>query len=403
MDKYDINKEGVPAVDKSKQTKVNYFIVSVFALVVGVIAGANLTKIAPFIGSKQADELDFAALQRVYSELKEKYDGEIKTEDLVEGSIKGLVYGLGDPHSSYMTKEESKRFQESLTGDIGGGIGAEIGLRDGNITIIRPLKNNPAIKAGVEAGDVVVKVDDEDVTGQDVETVVLKIRGAPDSSVKLTLYREGEPDHIDVNVVRAIVDNPSVELSYDNNIAIITLYRFDEKTVGLMKKAAHDLKLNGSKGVILDLRDNTGGLLTAAQGVAGLWVDGQVVLTQKHFGQIVDTVYAPAGQAELGSMPTTVLINENSASASEILAAALRDYNKAKLLGVKTYGKGSVQELMGLPTGGQLKLTIAHWFTSTNKTIEKEGIEPDIKVERSAEEIKSGVDPQLTRALELMR
>lgn len=385
-----------------KQARINYFIIAIFSLVAGVAIGFSKEQLLPFLMLKKpSDNLDWSLAERVYKKVSEDYDGQIDKATLVEYSAKGLVAGLGDEHSVYMTKDEAKRFNESLTGEIGGGIGAEIGMREGSPTIIRPLKDNPAAKAGVKAGDVILKVDDEDVAGQALESVVMRIRGEPGTSVKLTLYRANHDKPIEISIKREVVNNPSVELNYRDNIAVITIYRFDEGTVGLMRKVVSELKQSGVRGVVLDLRDNGGGVLTAAQGVAGMWIDGQVVLTQKRFSEVVDTIYAPAGQAELKNTPTIVLINENSASASEILAAALRDYKKARLMGVKTYGKGSVQELVSMPSGGQLKLTVAHWFTAKDATIEKVGIEPDIKVENRDDETED--DVQLQKALELLR
>lgn len=387
-----------------KRVRINYFIIAVFALVAGVALGFNKERLLPFLMLEKADDMpDWSLLERVYKKISENYDGEIDKSTLVESSAKGLVAGLGDEHSVYMTKAEAQRFKEDLTGEIGGGIGAEIGLRDGNPTIIRPLKDNPAARAGVRAGDVIIKVNDEEVAGQALEPVVMKIRGEPGTSVKLTLYRVGVDKPIEVSIKREVVNNPSVELNYRDNIAIVTVYRFDEGTVGLMRKAVSELKQANAKGVILDLRDNGGGVLTAAQGMAGMWIDGQVVLTQKRFSEVVDTIYAPSGQAELKNIPTIVLINENSASASEILAAALRDYGKARLVGIKTYGKGSVQELVNMAGGGQLKLTVAHWFTAKDATIEKEGIVPDIEVKLTDEDVRAGKDGQLDKALELLR
>ncbi|MGI6612371.1 MAG: S41 family peptidase [Candidatus Nanosyncoccaceae bacterium] len=387
-----------------KQIRINYFIIAIFALVIGVALGFNKEQLLPAFMLKEASDVpDWSLLERVYRKISKDYDGKIDKSTLVEYSAKGLVAGLDDEHSVYMTKDEAKRFKEDLTGEIGGGIGAEIGIRDGNLTVVRPLKNNPAVRAGVEAGDVILKVDDEDVTGQALEPVIMRIRGEPGTDVKLTLYRINHNEPIEISIKREIVDNPSVELDFYDNIAIVTVYRFDEGTVGLMRKAINQLKQNEAKGVILDLRDNGGGVLTAAQGVAGMWIDGQVVLTQKRFSEVVETIYAPSGQAELKNTPTIVLINENSASASEILAAALRDYNKAQLVGVKTYGKGSVQELVSMAGGGQLKLTVAHWFTAKDATIEKAGIEPDIEIERQDDEQKTGKDSQLEKALDLLR
>lgn len=394
------NNGGAPENQARRQVRINYFIIAVFALMAGIAIGFNKVAIVDFItGQKLEKEADWSLLSRVYDRIQKDYDGEVDLDKLVEGSVKGLVQGLGDPHSSYMTREEAERFKEQLTGNIGGGIGAEIGLRDGNITIVRPLKNNPAVKAGIESGDVIIAVNDEDVTSQELESVILKIRGPVNTTVKLKLVRQGLPEPFEVDVVRAEVNNPSVELSYHNKIAIIKISRFDGKTAGLMKKAAHDLKLVGAKGVIVDLRDNSGGVLTAAQSVAGLWISGETVVIEQRFDKIVDTLTSPFDQAELANLPTVLLVNENSASASEILAAALKDYDKATIVGNKTYGKGSVQELVNISGGGQLKLTIAHWYTSKNKTIEGNGITPDIEVTRTLADEKANKDPQIDKAM----
>lgn len=382
-----------------KKIRTNYFIIAVFAMLIGGLIGANFNKIAPAL-TTSTDELNLSQLQTIYQRLIKNYDGEIDREKLLEGSIKGLVYGLGDDHSIYMTKEEAKNFQENLTGDIGGGIGAEIGMRNSLPTIVRPLKNNPAMKAGLLAGDIILKVNDEDTSGQTLEAVVLKIRGPADSTVKLTIARKGHDEPLEFKVVRAIVDNPSVELSYQGQIAILTVYRFDNDTSNLMRKAAHEIKLANSRGVILDLRDNTGGVLDAVSGAAGLWIDNQIVVTQKHAGKVIDTIRSTRGQAELANLSTIVLVNENTASASEILAAALRDYDKAKLVGEKTYGKGSVQELTST-AGGQLKLTVAHWFTAKDQTIEKNGLVPDVEIKR-ADKNNQNLDEQVAKALELL-
>lgn len=397
------NQEVFQASDKVRERqriRINYFIISVFTLVVGLAGGYYWSKIAPQLDPK-ANQLNLITLQAVYKRLVSNYDGQIDVNKLLEGSIKGLVYGLGDEHSLYMTSEEAQKFREQLTGDIGGGIGAEIGMRQGLATIVRPLKNNPAFRAGLKAGDVILKINDEEVSGQSLEAVVMKIRGPAGTSVKLTVAREKQHKPLEISVVRAIVDNPSVELSYQGDIALVTIYRFDSDTAQLMRKAAHDLKLAGAKGLILDLRDNSGGVLDAVSGVAGLWIDNQTVVKQKRFNQVVDVIKSSSNQAELADLTTIVLVNENTASASEILAAALRDYNKAKLLGVKTYGKGSVQELSSL-AGGQLKLTVAHWFTAKDQSLEKNGLEPDIKVERQ-DKNNSELDEQLARAFDLLK
>lgn len=386
----------------SKNQKINLLIVATIALVVGFGVGVKKdylwSVIAPTIGIEVEPQPDWQSLSKIYRAIKNRFDGEVDPQTLLTGAKKGVVAGLGDEHSFLMTEEESLRFNEQLSGDIGGGIGAEIGVRDGNLTIVRSLKNNPASRVGLLAGDVILKVNDEDVVGQALEPVVMKIRGAAGTEVRLTIAREGLAEPKEFTITRAIVDNPSVDWENRDGIMVVTIYRFDKNTSGLMQKAAHELRQAGAKGIVLDLRGNTGGYLDAAQNVAGLWLDGKLVTIQKRRGKVEEQLISPRGKAELANVPTIVLVDGFSASASEILAGALKEHGKATLIGTKTYGKGSVQELFPFD-GGELKLTIAHWYTPFDTTIEGVGIKPDIEVKITAEDIAADRDPQLDRAL----
>ena len=340
------------------------------------------------------------SLNDVYSKIVKSYDGEINDQKLIEGATKGLVAGLGDQHTNYLTIDETKEFNEQLSGEIGGGIGAEIGMREGWPTIVKPLKGNPAEKAGLLKDDVIMKVDGEDVAGKELEVVIKKVRGEAGKKVKLTIARKGWTEPKDIEVTREIVNNPSVSTEIKDGIGIITLTRFDQKSGSLVRKSAYELKQSGVKGIVLDLRDNSGGYLTAAQEIASLWLNNEVVVIEKQGKEVKEELKTSSGYAEFENIPTVVLINNSSASASEILAGALKDYSKAKIVGEKSYGKGSVQELINMPKGGTLKLTIAHWFTPKGNTIHKVGIVPDIEVKRSVEDYKNNIDPQMDRALQ---
>ena len=304
----------------------------------------------------------------------------------------------GDQHTAYMDPDETKEFQKSLSGAIGGGIGAEIGSRNGKPTIIRPLEGSPAQKSGIKAGEVIVKVNDENVSDWDVDKVVSKIRGEVGTSVKLTLLSNGQTR--EVSVVRQNITSPAVESKIDGEIGILKVSRFGDDTASLARKYASEFVEKGVKKIILDLRNNPGGTVSAAQGLLGLWLDKQVAMTERRGSEIVKTINT-TGSPILGNMKTVVLINGGSASASEIVAGALRDYDKAKLVGQKSYGKGSVQIVIGLPGGSQMKVTEARWYTPKGSNIDKTGIEPDVKVDLSADDINNNRDPQMDKAKSL--
>lgn len=388
--------------------KVNLIIIIVVVFVLGFALGDRsqtiLNYIAKSLGfSVNQTQLDFTMLNRTYDYLKTKYDGEIDTAKLIEGANKGLVSALGDNHTTYLTPEEAAEFNKNLTGDIGGGIGAEIGVRKNLITVIRPLKDSPAIKAGVRAGDVILKVNDEEIGDQTLEQVIQKIRGTPNTDVKITIARQTETKLIDLTITRQVINNPSVSLELKNDVAILAISRFDKQTASLAEQEIRQALTQGTKKVILDLRGNSGGYLTAAQDLAGLWIDGKLVVSEKTGDKTSHELFAKKGNAILANVKTVVLMNAGSASASEIVIGALKDYNLATLLGETTFGKGSVQELVDLPNGGQLKVTIARWYTPNGQNIDKEGIKPDQEVELTSDDWQNNRDPQLDAALELLK
>ena len=390
-------------VTGEKRQQLSWFLTLVIVAIVSFVAGARsdalFANVASVFGVRTSNKtIDLSSVQKTYQELVANYDGKLDTQKLIYGANRGLVEAAGDPHTAYMDPDETKEFNKSLSGQIGGGIGAEIGLRNNKPTIIKPLENSPAQKAGIKAGEVIVKVNDEASSDWSVEKVVSKIRGEVGTSVKLTLLSDGKTR--EVSVVRQNIVSPAVESEVDGEIGILKVNRFGDDTVSLSRKYASEFVEKGVKKVILDLRNNPGGTVGAAQGLLGIWLDNQIAMTERRGSEIVKTLRT-TGTPILGNMKTVVLINGNSASASEITAGALREYGKATLVGQKSYGKGSVQIVLGLPGGSQMKVTEARWYTPKGKNIDKTGIEPDVKVDLSSDDVNNNVDPQMDKAKSL--
>ena len=390
-------------VTGEKRQQLSWFLTIVIVAIVSFVAGARsdalFANVASVFGVRTSNKtIDLSSVQKTYQELIANYDGKLDTQKLIYGANRGLVEAAGDPHTAYMDPDETKEFDKSLSGQIGGGIGAEIGLRNNKPTIIKPLENSPAQKAGIKAGEVIVKVNDESSSDWSVDKVVSKIRGEIGTSVKLTLLSEGRTR--EVSVVRQNIVSPAVESEIDGEIGILKVNRFGDDTVSLSRKYASEFVEKGVKKVILDLRNNPGGTVGAAQGLLGIWLDNQIAMTERRGSEIVKTLRT-TGAPILGNMKTVVLINGNSASASEITAGALREYGKATLVGQKSYGKGSVQIVLGLPGGSQMKVTEARWYTPKGKNIDKTGIEPDVKVDLSSDDVNNNVDPQMDKAKSL--
>lgn len=390
-------------VTGEKRQQLSWFLTLVIVAIVSFVAGARsdalFANVASVFGVRTSNKtIDLSSVQKTYQELIANYDGKLDTQKLIYGANRGLVEAAGDPHTAYMDPDETKEFDKSLSGQIGGGIGAEIGLRNNKPTIIKPLENSPAQKAGIKAGEAIVKVNDEASSDWSVEKVVSKIRGEVGTSVKLTLLSGGQER--EVSVVRQNIVSPAVESEIDGEIGILKVNRFGDDTVSLARKYASEFVEKGVKKVILDLRNNPGGTVGAAQGLLGIWLDNQIAMTERRGSEIVKTLRT-TGTPILGNMKTVVLINGNSASASEITAGALREYGKATLVGQKSYGKGSVQIVLGLPGGSQMKVTEARWYTPKGKNIDKTGIKPDVKVDLSSDDVNNNVDPQMDKAKSL--
>lgn len=321
---------------------------------------------------------------------------------LFYGAISGIVSALDDPYSVFFDPQKAKEFDEGLSGSFDG-IGAELGMKKNQLVIIATLPNMPAEKAGLRSGDKILAIDKKSTTEMIIDDAVSRIRGKKGTTVMLTIYRDGEPQERDITIARdKIVIEPIKSEMKPDGVGYIRIVHFTQDTGEKFKKAVNDLLSKHARALILDLRNDPGGYLDAAVDVAGYWVDGQVVVIEKYNDSKQDT-YKGRGVAPLKDMPTVVLVNRGSASASEIVAGALQDYGKAVLIGETTFGKGSVQDVQKLRDGSALKLTIAKWLTPKGRTIQDEGIKPDIMVEITEKDYKDKKDPQLEKALEELK
>ncbi len=391
---------------KEKKTSLgNAIIISAVMLVIGVVVGANWNSVmggfAPYLGidSNQSSSIDWSPLNEVYNKLVSSYNGDISEEQVIEGAKKGLTESLDDVYTVYMGAEETEEFYDDLHGNVGAGIGVEMGLRDGYVRVLRTLPDNPAREVGILAGDILYKVDGEEVYSLSTEEISKKVRGEEGTEVEVTVVRDGEEKTF--KMTRETINNVSAYVEYSGKTAIVTVTRFDEDTGTKVQGFANEFKNKGVEKVILDLRGNSGGYVSAAKDLLSLWIDNDVILIQKskHSGDSEEK--SSSGKAILKDMKTIVLVNGSTASASEITAGALQDYDKATIVGEKTYGKGVVQNLYNLSNSTTLKVTTAEWYTPNERSINQTGITPDVEVERSYEDINAMKDPQLDKAKSL--
>jgi carboxyl-terminal processing protease len=350
-------------------------------------------------------QVDFSLFWKVWKLLSEKYVDHktLDAQNLVYGAIKGMLKATGDPYSNFFDPKETKEFSQDISGSFEG-IGAELGIKDDILTVIAPLDDSPSKKAGILAGDKIVKIDGKSTTDLSVDASVDMIRGKKGTIVKLTVLHKGSQDTSEIEITRDVIQVKSVKLEFkDNGIAYLRINQFGEKTDKEFDLAMNQIISRNSKGIVLDLRNDPGGYLDKAVSIASRFIPkGQVVVTEEDSFGKKENLYT-AGGDKLGSIPLVVLINEGSASASEILAGALRDDRQIKLVGKKSFGKGSVQEFMDLPGKTSVKITVAKWLTPSGDYIMEKGITPDVDVDLTADDFKDNKDPQLDKAMEMMR
>lgn len=375
--------------------------IGLISFVLGTRGEQLLSLVGPHLGIHSVvGSLDLSTVQETYRKLAAEYAGDIDQQKMIESANKAIVEAVDDPYTEYFTASEAQQYNNDLSGNIGGGIGAELGVRSDRVTVLELLDNSPAGQAGVKVDDVILKVNGQSTKDESLTEVVDKIRGEVGTTVKLSLGRGQQT--VEVSVTRSQITAPDIDVDINDNIGIIEVSRFDKDTGQNIRSSAEELKKQAVDGVIIDLRGNGGGYLEAAVGAAGVWLNNKVVVVEQK-NNVTQETFKSTSNPVLEGVPTVVLIDGGSASASEILAGALHDHQAATLIGTQSYGKGSVQALIGLSGGAELKVTVAKWQTPKGVNINQSGIEPDKTVELSQKQLNAGQDPQLEAAFKHLK
>jgi len=355
------------------------------------------------------EELDFSLFWEAYHKLQEKFVSPEKfdIQEMIYGAISGMIKSLEDPYTVFLNPEDTKKFLEDVSGRFEG-VGMEIGIRKGQLQVIAPLEGTPAQKAGLRAGDKIIRVDDTLTADITIDTAVSLIRGPKGTEVTLTIFREEWNTSKEIKIKRAVIEIPSLKWELKETpggqvMAYLKLYHFTEKAGFDFNMAAIEILNSPAQKIILDLRNNPGGYLEVAQDIASWFLKkGEIVVIEDFGDKMERKEYKAKGNAKLQDYPIVILINQGSASGSEILAGALRDNRGVLIIGEKSFGKGSVQELERLRGGSSLKITIAKWLTPKGELITDVGLEPDIVVEMTEEDYEQERDPQLEKAIEVI-
>ncbi|KKP69842.1 hypothetical protein A2X44_05245 [candidate division CPR3 bacterium GWF2_35_18] len=394
--------------------KVIIYIISAIAFFVGGFFVGNFQKnyYINLSGNKitienksQANQnVDFSIFWKVWDEVSNKYlyQEDVDPQKMVYGAIKGMVASLDDPYSIFLDPEEFAQLKESMASTYEG-IGIEMGFKDNQIVVITPFEGSPAIKSGIKAGDYILKINDEITTNMSLSESASKIRGENKTKVKLTLQHQGESDPYEVEIVRSVITYDTVTIKFiDDDIAYVRILQFGDDTNAQWDDAISEIQSQNPKGVILDLRNNPGGYVSSASYIVGDFVGSKVAVKQKFSDSHVTSQKSINSKQRLKDYKVILLLNEGSASASEILAGALKYYNIVTIVGEKSFGKGIVQDQIPLSSGTGLHVTTSEWLTPGDQNIHKQGIEPDIQIEMTEDDIKKGIDPQLDKAKELV-
>lgn len=380
--------------------------------VLGVYAGLNhreeIEKVFTLSGKETAvaTTADFSPFWKVWNTINEKYPdaAEISDQEKVYGAISGLMGSLNDPHSVFFAPDEAKTFQEDIAGNFSG-VGMEVGIKNKILTVIAPLKDTPAYRAGIKSGDRITKIDQTSTNNLSVEKAVKLIRGETGTSVTFTILREGEKGPIEIKVVRDIINIPTLDTELrSDGIFVIKLYSFSGNSSNLFRDAVKKFSTAKTDKLLLDLRGNPGGYLDSSISIASWFLPaGKTVVTEDYGNNNEPTVFRSKGYNVFSDkLKFVILIDDGSASASEILAGAMQDHGKALLVGTESYGKGSVQEVIKVTDNTLVKITVAKWLTPNGLSISLKGLTPDYVVELTKENIVAGVDPQMNKAVDLL-
>jgi len=362
------------------------------------------------VSSEEPVSVDFAAFWKAWNVINEKYVpasttmAKVDDQEKLWGAIEGLAASLGDPYTVFFPPVESEMFESDIRGNFEG-VGMEVLAQEGAITVIAPLKDSPAFRAGIMAGDRVIKIDGRETSGMTTEDAVQIIRGPQGTKVTLTIFRKEVKEPFDVSVIRDVINIPTIDVQQlPNGIYKIDLYSFSANSPNLFRGALREFILSGSDKLILDLRGNPGGYLEAAIDMASWFLPASKVIVQEDFaGTREEKSYRSRGYDIFkDDLKFVILVDKGSASASEILAGALQEHGRAILVGDTTFGKGSVQELVQITDDTSLKLTVARWLTPKGVSISEKGIEPDYKVPFDTADRVAGIDPQFEKALEIL-
>ncbi|MEK9131943.1 MAG: S41 family peptidase [Patescibacteria group bacterium] len=399
--------------------KIFWIALSITLIVISFISGVylgflNRSEVSKVTGlmhtdisAEPAQKVDFDPFWKVWNTLNEKFvavsttsDADISDQKRVWGAIEGLTASLNDPYTVFFPPEESKSFATEISGSFSG-VGMEVGMRDNHLVVVTPLKNSPAQKAGVQSGDRILKIDTQATDGLPVDKAVKLIRGKEGTVVTLTVAREGKKEPFDISITRGPIEIPTIDTLEKDGVFIIRLYNFSAIASNLFRDALREFVVKNTDKLVLDVRGNPGGYLDAAVDMASWFLpSGKVIVTEDFGNNQEDVVYKSKGYNVFGSkLKVAILINGGSASASEILAGALRENGVAKLVGEKSFGKGSVQELVKITPETSLKVTVAKWLTPGGNSISAGGLTPDFVVKLTADDVAKGKDPQLDRAI----